>query len=201
MSDGAVGSEADPTPAPPGETVSAELAGNNFRILLIKAAGVGLVALISLSQLGSGARFGSGGPRFLLPVSVTTTVISAVFLGFAYANFAFESAALRVKLDFAGPTFLQSRVPSERVDGQSSPAERGRSGRKQQLLGLVVGAVAVVFYLMSVWWPASATAHSRRMMPITTTTTTCEDHIHFRHEHNRDHNSSVYGHGDAPVTT
>ncbi len=144
----------DTAPVDPGKTVKAELAGNDFRIALIKAVGAGLVALISLSQLASGARLGKGGQTWLMPGSVTALVFSAVFFGLAFANFSFESAALRMRLAATGEQFLNDPVPNESIGKQKSPRERGESGRKQWTLGLGFGAVALAFYLISVWWPS-----------------------------------------------
>jgi hypothetical protein len=91
-----------PPPVPPPsalvDTVDAKLRGNDHRILLVKAAALGLISLISLSQLGTGARFGTGGPRYLLPVSVTAVVAAALMFGFAYRNMAFASAQLNARI-------------------------------------------------------------------------------------------------------
>jgi hypothetical protein len=115
--------------------------------LLIKAAALGLISLISLSQLGTGARFGSGGPRFLLPVSITAVIVAAVMFGFAYRETAFASAQMEARLT-ASTLKRTDSVPTD-IDAKS-----GR-GWTFALLGLFFAAVAVVFYLLSVWWPAA----------------------------------------------
>ena len=65
---------------------------------LLKVLAAGLIALISLSQLGSGAQFGAGGPKALLPASVTAVVVAAVLFGLAYGNFFYGTASLDSRL-------------------------------------------------------------------------------------------------------
>ena len=89
-----------------------------------------------------------------MPASVTALVFSAFFFGLAFANFSFESAALRMRIS-KEELHLNDPVPFERrIDNQKSPGERGTAGRKQWMLGLGFGAVALAFYLISVWWPS-----------------------------------------------
>jgi len=139
-------------PAADISNVDRKLRGNDHRILLIKTAALGLISLISLSQLGNGARFGSGGPRALLPVSVTAVIAAAVMFGFAYRNTAFASAQMEARIT-AGVLQKTDAVPTD-VDVTS-----GR-GWTQALFGLFFAGLAVIFYLLSVWWPAAASLPS-----------------------------------------
>lgn len=140
-------------PAADTSNVDRRLRGNDHRILLIKAAALGLISLISLSQLGTGARFGSGGPRFLLPMSVTAVIVAAVMFGFAYRETAFASAQMEARVT-AGTLKKEDPVPTD-IDAKS-----GR-GWTLARLGLLFASIAGIFYLISVWWPAAASLPGR----------------------------------------
>jgi hypothetical protein len=149
------------TPQKAPDNVAAELRGNNHRILLVKAAALGLISLISLSQLGTGAKLGSGGPKFLLPVTLTFVVFAALLFGFAYRNMAFASAQLDARLK----TTVKNEKGEEKpllTNEDKVPFDIKKTsirGWKQARLGIALAVVAVIFYLVSVWWaPAAASA-------------------------------------------
>src|SRR5271156_3324568 len=109
-----MGSPGQP-PSAPANTVDAKLRGNEFRISLVKAAALSLVSvisLLSLSQLGTGVRFGSGGSKAFLPVSVTSVILAAVMLAVAYQNAAFASAQLDARIT-AGLLAPKDEVPPD----------------------------------------------------------------------------------------
>lgn len=68
--------------------------------------------------------------------------------GIAYRNMAFASARLNVRLT-AKLLIRESVVPSD-------VKEQSDRGWAQALVGLFWAGVAVIFYLLSVWWPAAA---------------------------------------------
>lgn len=163
-----MGSPGTPPSAPedtvdPQDTVDAELRGNEGRILLVKAAGLGLVSLISLSQLGTGAKFGSGGPKALLPVTLTLVIVAAVIFGVAYRNMAFASAQLDARLARTVKTEKGEEKPllTKKSEVPSDIKKTSALGWRQTLLGLLLTTVAVIFYLLSVWWPAAASVPAR----------------------------------------
>lgn len=147
-----MGSPGTPPSAPDNvareDTVDAEIRGIGHRILLVKAAALGLISLISLSQLGTGAKFGSGGPKALLPVTLTLVIVAAVMFGVAYRNMAFASAQLDAR--------VTAELLTKKDEVPSKIKERSALGWNQALLGLLFAAVAVIFYLLSVWWPSAA---------------------------------------------
>jgi hypothetical protein len=160
------------------ENVSAKLRGIQQRILLVKAEALGLISLISLSQLGIGTKFGSGGPRFLLPVSVSTVIAAAVAFGWAYWNMAFASAQLDGRLTTTVKTEDGKEKPLLTKEEEVPDDIKKTSGRgwNQALLGLFLALVAVAFYLASVWWPAAVSVSGRspsstRTPPSSTATT------------------------------
>lgn len=131
-------------------TVRQQLDGNEYRVMLLKALGAGLIALISLSQLGTGARFGSGGPRGILASSVSAVVIAAVFFGLAYGNFSYTSAQLKARL--ARPTEDTKHV-SESDMVPKDVLTRVDKASWQMTAGVLMALIAVGLYMSSVWWP------------------------------------------------
>jgi hypothetical protein len=145
------------------DTVDAEVRGIGHKILLVKAAALGLVSLITLSQLGTGAKFGSGGPKWLLPVTLTLVILAAVMFGVAYRYMAFASAQLDARLT-AGRLTPADKVPPDSkpltpVDKVPSEIKRKSViGWNLTLLGFGLTGLALFFYLLSVWWAPAAAA-------------------------------------------
>ena len=135
---------------------------NDYQIFLLKALGGGLVAFIALAQLGSAIRFGSGGPRALGPLSITASVIAAVLFGLSYGNLTFTTLQLKARL--ARPEGDPTRISEyQRVPADIRPRVRG--AQTEMTVGVLIGLGALVFYLLGVWWPASASTCRRHHRP------------------------------------
>jgi len=125
--------------------IRGQINANNYRTTLLKALAAGLVALISLSQLGTAARFGSGGPAYLLPATVSAVVAAAVLFGLAYGNFGYATATLEAELTKTNVSDSSS-VPQSEVN-------RTNAAKRQMTWGVIVSLIGISLYLASVWWP------------------------------------------------